>query len=297
MLIYSFCDFNGFDYYLPDSLTTEDAKDFYANRVNQLKDWLTLEENEGMFSQQEQQFLIDQYEKMEQPIQYEPPTGWENMFEYMPMLTMITMLTLGFLMAGIFSSEFQWKADAVFYSSYYGRNKAVSAKIKAGLLIVTVIYWVQVLLYSAIVLGIYGLDGRNCVIQISYWKSFYNMTYGELYLLMIFGGYMGTVFLMLLCMLVSAKTKSAVIAVIVPFVILFLPEVLRDAANSKIINLIEGMLPDQLLQVNMIIRYFNLYNIGGRITGAAELLLPVYLLLSLLLCPGLYLVYKRAEVK
>ncbi|MDO4324162.1 MAG: ABC transporter permease subunit [Lachnospiraceae bacterium] len=297
MLIYSFNDFNGYDYYLPDKLSPEDAAEFYPNRVKHLEEWLELKENEEQFSENEKTFLVEKYEELETPIQYEPADGWGNMFELMPMLIMITMLALGFLVAGIFSSEFQWKANAVLYSSYYGRSKAVSAKIKAGLLIVTVIYWAEVLLYSAIVLGVYGLDGMNCVIQISYWKSFYNITYGELYFLTIFGGYVGTVFLMLLCMLVSAKSKSAVVAVIVPFVLLFLPEFLRDALQGKVFNLIKGMLPDQLLQVNMIVRYFNLYEIGGRITGAVELLFPVYIVLSVLLCPVLYFVYKRAEVK
>lgn len=291
MLIYSFCDFNGYDYYVPDKLSPEDAKDFYTNRVEHLKEWMALEENEGLLSQKEQQFLIGQYEAMEQPIWYEPVDGWSNMFELMPMLTMITMLTLAFLVAGIFSSEFQWKANDVFYSSYYGRNRAISAKIKAGLLIVTVIYWVQVLLYSAIVLGIYGMDGKDCVIQISFWKSFYNMTYGELYLLLILGGYVGTLFFMLLCMVVSAKTKSAVIAVIVPFALLFLPELLKGAVNSNGINRIINMMPGFLMQINMEVRYFNLFEIGGKIVGAVEVLLPVYLFLCVLLCPALYFIF------
>lgn len=295
MLIYSFCDFNCYDYYMPDKLSPEDAEEFYSNRVKHLKEWMELEENEGMFSEKEKQFLLEKYEAFETPVWYAPSDGWSNMFEFMPMLIMITMLTLGFLVAGIFSGEFQWKADAVFYSAYYGRDRAVSAKIKAGLLIVTSIYWVQVLLYSIIVLGAYGMDGMDCVIQTHYWKSFYNITYGQLYLLTVFGGYVGTLFLTLLCMLVSAKTKSAVIAVTVPFVLLFLPEFLRDAWNSKIFNLVEGMLPDQLLQVNMIVRYFNLYEIGGKVTGAMELIFPLYTILTVLLCPALYVAYKRAE--
>ena len=72
---------------------------------------------------------------------------------------MILTLVLGFLCAGIFSGEFQLKANAVFYSSYYGRNKAVWAKVKAGAIIITAIYWAVMLLYTMLVLGILGVDG------------------------------------------------------------------------------------------------------------------------------------------
>ena len=35
-------------------------------------------------------------------------------------------------------------------------------------------------------------------------------------------------------------------------------------------------MPDQLLQMNMVVSYFNLYSIAGRIIGAAGIILVVY---------------------
>ena len=58
---------------------------------------------------------------------------------------MLTMLILGFLVTGIFSNEFSWKADTIFFIAVYGRNKAVAAKIKAGFTIVTAVYWAVML--------------------------------------------------------------------------------------------------------------------------------------------------------
>ena len=106
---------------------------------------------------------------------------------------MILTLVLGFLCAGIFSGEFQLKANAVFYSSYYGRNKAVWAKVKAGAIIITAIYWAVMLLYTMLVLGILGVDGANCPIQssMSGWKSIYNITNAQEYILIVLGGYLG----------------------------------------------------------------------------------------------------------
>ena len=54
------------------------------------------------------------------------------------------------------------KADAIFFSSKCGRNKAIAAKAAAGVLIITVFYFVFVLLYTAGVLMVIGADGAGC---------------------------------------------------------------------------------------------------------------------------------------
>jgi len=58
-----------------------------------------------------------------------------------------------------------------------------------------------------------------------------------------------------------------------------------------------GLLPDQLLQLSSTVTYFNLYEIGGRVTGAMPVLFLLYAGLYVLMPPVLYRVYCRAEVK
>ena len=81
-------------------------------------------------------------------------------------------LVLGYLVSGIFSNEFKWKSDAVFFTTYHGRSKAVSAKIKAGIVLVSVLYWGGVLICTLFTLGFCGFDGGNCAIQFEYYRSF-----------------------------------------------------------------------------------------------------------------------------
>ena len=241
-------------------------------------------------------FLIGRFEELETPLFYDYLYGWDQLFEYAPTVIMITVLILGFLAAGIFSGEFQLKADAIFFSSRHGRGKASRAKLWAGLIMVTVIYWGMVLLYSAIVLGCMGTDGAGCAIQMTGrgWKSFYNITIWQEYLLILFGGYLGALFILLLVMLVSAKARSAVLAVTIPFFLLFLPNFLTMVPVS-LIGRICGLLPDQLLQMNMAVCYYNLYQIGGKVIGAVPILLVAYLALTVLLGPVIYQVYRKAE--
>ena len=296
LLNYDYGEFNDYNYYLADSLSPDMAEDFYPNRIKNLKQWLQGDGNE-LFSEEEKDYLIGKYEELEIPVSYDYQAGWKSLFQYAPMIMMISTLVLGFLCAGIFSGEFQQKSTAIFYSSYYGRNKAIWAKVKAGTIIITVIYWGVILLYSGLVLGILGIDGANCPIQSSMdgWKSMYNITNLQEYLLIVFGGYLGCLFMMLLTMLVSAKTNSSVTAVIVPFGLTFLPSFLSESTLPWW-NKVLGILPDQMLQMNEVVTHFDLYEIFGTIFSAVPILIIMYSVLIVLMIPLIYLTYRKKEV-
>ena len=217
---------------------------------------------------------------------------------YMPTVTMILMLLISFPIAGIFSCEKQLKADAVFFSSYHGRGRAVLAKLMAGIVFVTAAYWAAVIVYSAVVLGFLGADGAGLMVQIDAWKSFYNITFFEQFLLMIFGGYIGCLSIAILEMLVAAKTKSAMLSAAVPFVLIFMPTFISGLADRlEYGNKILGLLPDQLFIISQVLSQFNLYKIGSKITGAVEVLFPLYIVISLILMPVVYIIYRRSEVQ
>lgn len=297
LLNYSYAShFREYDYYRADSLSETDAGDFYANRVSLLKAWLD-EEAKDTFSDKERAYLMDQYHRIQTPFYYDYMKGWTQLFAFSPTIIMISMLILGYLVAGIFSNEFVWKSDSVFFSSVYGRNKAVTSKIKAGFCITTMVYWGSVILYSGFILLYLGADGMNCPVQadISGWKCFYNITIWQKYLLVIAGGYMGCLFISFLSMLVSAKTKSTVLAVMVPFVLIFIPSFLANM-NSVFVNKILSLLPDQLLQMEAALNYFSLFTIAGRVIGAVPILLVVYAALTVAIGPVIYWGYSRKQI-
>ncbi len=207
------------------------------------------------------------------------------------------MLVLGYLTAGIFSCEFAWKSDAVFFASIYGRDKAVLAKLKAGFLMVSFVYFAAFLLYTAVVLAYLGADGWNLAVQVDWgsWKCFYHITVWQKYLLILLGGYLGCLFLAFLSMLVSARTRSAVPAVMVPVLLIFLPSFLSNI-DSLVVSRIISLLPDQLLQIGKAFDYFQLYSIGTKVLGAAPILLTVYTVLTAVLPPVIYREYRRKEI-
>lgn len=229
-----FSEFREHNYYRADSLSEDEVGKLYDNRILNLEKWLNSDEAKDQFSEKEKAFLVSQYQKLETPFYYEYAGGFTAALDYAPTIIMLTVLIMSFFVAGIFSNEFGWKADSVFFSARYGRNRGTFSKIAAGLIVITGVYWLVILIYSAVVFSVAGIGGANCVIQTSwaFWKSFYNITYLQAYLLTVIGGYVGALFILAVSMLVSAKTHTTVLAVTIPFVLLFIQSFLGGCTRT-----------------------------------------------------------------
>ncbi len=287
-------DFQEFDWYRNETVTPDQAGDFYPNRTRLMKACL-YDETSGiynLFTQREREYLVRQYETLTIPFYYTYTQGWEVLMYNSPFVIMTCALILGYLTAGIFAGEFRWKSDGVFFSARYGRGRAVAAKIVAGFLLVTALYWAAVLSYMLLTLGILGAGGGNCPLQIDQWKSFYHLTLWQAWALTAAGGYIGCLFFSFLTMYVSARTHSSLFAVTVPFLLIFLPSFLDNLGSDRLSKYL-GLLPDQLLQIYQALRYFNVYQLGSRVFSAMDILPWLYTLLSVLLVPMMYQTFGR----
>ena len=288
----AFSEYGDYDYYRADSVTAEEAKGLYRQRISALEAYLETEEKQ--FSDAEGDFMKKQYQSLHTPFYYEYEDNWKALLQNISAYLLILALAIGFFVSGIFSDEFQLKADSIFFSSRLGRNRAVLAKIAAGFLIATGLYTVFTFLYTFIVLLLLGAGGSGCPIQLDMWDSCYNLTYLQAYFLIVAGGYIGTLFSSMLAMIVSAKTHSTVIAIIVPFALLCLFPFL-----SRIITLpgLCSLFPDQLLELYIHLKHSVTFGIGGTIRTSVSVLLPAYLLFCAALPPALYCIYRRTEIK
>ncbi len=291
----AFCPFREFNYYRVDSLAEEDMSRFYDGRILSLKTWLYSEDAADRYTEAEKAFLLSKYRDLETPYYYAYSDGWEAVLEQAPGVIMLTMLFLSFYVSGIFAGERQTKADAIFFSTKLGRSRAVRAKVTAGFLLTTVTYWAAVLLYSVLVLTVTGMGGGTCPIQIwiGGWKSCYNLNFAELYLLTMVGGWIGTLSITGIAMAISAKTKSALLAVSVPVILLFLPSFL---GNLDLFSDFLGLLPEQLLTLSTVVSMLNVYSIGNVVVGSVPILFAVYSVLYVLLLPLMYGVYRKTEL-
>lgn len=288
--------FRSYDYYRTDGISVIKEETFYANRINLLKDWLYDKTDVAydLYSEAEKQYIISQYEELETPFYFDYHDGWYQLLENAGFIPSLGVLILGFLLAGIFSNEFKWKADSVYFSTLLGRNKAISAKIKAGLILVTILYWAAMMLYSLFTLCYFGFEGAGCVIQLRVWKSLYNITMWQAWVLALICGYIGNLFLATLTMFISAKSKSSVIAVTTPFVIMFIPSFLQGMADW--LDVIVNMMPINLLEFYQHLGTFNLITILGKVYRTIDLCIPLYTILTVLLVPVIYHNYSRKQI-
>ena len=288
--------FRIYDYYRADEISAIDEETFYENRTRQLKEWLYDPEDLALdrYSDAEKQYLIEQYEALETPLYVDYHDGWYQLLENASILPMLGILIIGYMVAGIFSNEFKWKADAVYFSTLRGRNKAASAKIKAGFLLVTTLYWGAMLIYSLFTLGYLGFEGAGCAVQLRVWKSVYNITMWQAWALTLLSGYIGNLFLTALTMFISAKTRSAVFAVTTPFVILFLPSFLQGIADW--LDVVIAMMPVSLLEFYQHLRTFDLLTVFGKVFRILDVCMPLYAILTLALVPVIYREFRRKQV-
>ena len=288
----AFSEFRDYNPYAADHVLDNEVGEIYERRISTLKNWL--DTGEEAFTKEEKDFLIQNYENLKTPFYYEYIDGWAALLQNISTFILILALAIGFFVSGIFSDEFQTKADSIFFSTKLGRNKGVLSKISAGFMITTVFYLLFVLLYTGIVLLILGADGANCPIQLDLWRSVYNITILQAYLLIVLGGYVGTLFASILAMLISAITHSTTTAIIVPFVVLCAFPFL-----SRIITLPQlcSFFPDQLLEIYIDIKESGLINLGGKVTTIASFIIPLYAIICLILQPVLYKIYRKAEIK
>lgn len=288
----AFSEYRDYNYFAVDNVSSEEVKNIYKKRISILKEWI--DSGEETFTEQQKDFLIQQYENLKTPFYYEYADGWAALLQNISTFIMILALIIGFFVSGIFSDEFGTKADSIFFSTKLGRNKGVLSKIGTGFFITTVFYVIFVLLYTFIVLFVLGVDGAGCPVQLDLWRSVYNITFLQAYLLIVAGGYIGTLFASILAMLVSALTRSTPTAIIVPFIILCTFPFL-----SRIIPLpwVCSFFPDQLLEIYTDIKESGLIELGGKVMTTASAIIPIYALACLILEPVLYRVYKKVEIK
>lgn len=296
MINQSFGGFQEYNYYTADSLSPQDAQRFYDNRMNSLKEWLN-ETYSGNFTEKEKHYYISQFDKMDIPLEYQYQTGWSKTMEFMVVVIMGVVIVSCILIAPVFPQEKQTGADSVFYTCRYGRNRGIKAKMQAVFILATTLYWAAVLISSGILLGVFGTDGAGCMIQAnSFWKSLYNVTNLEAYLLTISCGYIICLFMGMLTAWISAAAGSSVLPIVVSFLVIMAPALIGQWVTSGLGGKILSVLPHQLMQGTTLLRQFTVYTIGGKIVSPFQILPALYLILTAVLLPVIYLTFKRKEV-
>lgn len=281
-------------------LNPEDISRFYENRIENRNTYLYEDKTSWgyyNYSPKEKEYILSQFESLETPLVVSYHEGWVQANEQISTLLKYAIILLSFMLAGIFSDEFTLKTDAVYYNTFHGRTKSTIVKMVIGFFIITLVYWLCVGAYSLIVLGRLGTEGANCYIQshAGYWNVKENLTFLQKYLLTVVSGYIGYLFIGFLVMWISGLTKSPVLAVLVPSLLIILPEYLWNFYSPTMRRII-GILPDKLLDIGETIQYLYLYTIGDHVMTAVPVVLTVYPCITVVLVFLCYRTYRHKQI-
>lgn len=288
MLVGEFSDLDDYEAILSaDSAQIASLYDTYRENLR------TMSEEYGD-TQEKQAFLMEQYEKIETPFTYEAYDSWDTMLMYATTCSLILIIVIGFLTAGIFAEEFQYKADAVFFSTRYGRSKAIHTKIRAGLIIATLVYGIGMGVLSAICFSVMGVSGAATAYQFSQPYSVYSVTFGQMYGILVLGGYIASLLAASVSMLIASKTRTMSIAVAIPFVLFCVSPFIGRALPFRTFF---SLTPDQLTNIVNSARIPYIYQIGSFVFRQIPFIIVFYAVIAVALLPLVYRNFHKLLLK
>ncbi len=233
---------------------------------------------------EQEKLLTEQFGKIKFPVTYEAYDAWEIMAEDAEMYIMVLVVVIGFLAAGIIDEEFRTHAEKIFFTTKYGRSKAVRNKIIAGMLATTIVYWAGIGILSLISFGLMGVSGFDTPCQIDDPYIMYTITKGQRYLLVVVCGYIASLLSAAVTMLVTAKMHTEKVAVFIPILMYWVSYIVVrltvvDAAY---------FVPYILVNMDNAAKYYIFFQIGNVVFRLIPFVMVLYVAVSIILLPFIY---------
>ena len=260
-------EWEAYDFFIAETLTPESLPDIREQRIKQLKNLLYDDNSSAFssFSQKEKEYLLNCFEEMDATVQMGYAQGWAHAFDAGYYVIFYGSILMAFLVSGIFANESRWKTDAVYFSTEHGRKKGIIAKLAAGFLLTTALYWALMLFLNLLIMSMLGFDGGDLSIlayPMENWRSIYNITFRQRSILALLDGYLIWMLFTAVAMLVSASARSAGLAVTVPALLILIPNLLDITGIAQESSFFMGLFPDKMARA-----YIGNFYILGEVFG------------------------------
>lgn len=293
-MINRFCavSLSDYDYYTADRLSPDASDEFYQKRITQFSEWLGRDDVRQMFTPPERSYISDSVQNLKTPFNYAYHDGFSAMQEMNAFLTFAVVIVICIIVAAGFSIECQTKADTIYFSTPYGNTRGNRAKITAGFLLATAVYWGIMLTADFIILIFFHMDGADTPVQIDYFKCILNITQLQAWALFLLAGYAGSLLMAGITMLVSAVVRTSYAAMILAFLMIMAPATYGEFTTSRTVQNILSFFPHTSLMGSSFLRTYSFFHIGSFIIPQAYVLPLLHSAAALILIP---LIYKGFE--
>ncbi|MGO3752126.1 MAG: hypothetical protein ACTJGH_05080 [Peptoniphilaceae bacterium] len=197
------------------------GRDFYEKNKDQINDLILI--NEDNYKTDEKQIIIDKAQNLKTPYDITYAKQWNLLYKSFGLLYMIMAFSIIVQTSSVFSYEKEISMDKILMSSARNRGKIVNNKIKATVLFISIQWLISSFILVAIFGFNFGLSGFFSQIQIEYFTSIYNLTFGKALILQIILGLLTLMSIGLLTIVINYFNKNTFKTLLISIVITFVP--------------------------------------------------------------------------
>ena len=206
--------------------------DFYEARSDRLMETLTTLYQNGTITAEEADWWVEKGSSVDE-YTFGYSKAWQQILTTGSWIVLI-MVIVCVGIAPVFAGEYQSKCDSLLLSMRFGKNRLILAKLTSAFLYTSLVYWGTTLLYSAVYLMLLGTNGWDLPIQINYPSRSvsYDLNMMQACGLVLLLGYLFTLGMAGITLLLSALLKNSYSVIIIVFLLLLIPTFLSlDAGN------------------------------------------------------------------
>lgn len=200
----------------------DNINDFYDKNIELITK--KLNDSENRYTAWEKNIILEKAKIINKPYVIDFSNQWVKVYPSFTICFMIIAISAIIISSNLFSYEKDKNMDILLVS--FGdrtlRNIGEN-KIKALLVFLTVEFLISVIIISIIVFANTGISSWNSQIQIEYFTSIYNLTFGQVYLLSLFTGWISIMAIGTFVAALNAYTQKSYITLVVGFFITFIP--------------------------------------------------------------------------
>ncbi|MEK3794276.1 hypothetical protein MKX42_21285 [Paenibacillus sp. FSL R7-0204] len=296
LIRYVFSPLSQYEYSVMNRLHKDDAKRFYEKRIEKMIGYLDYDYSYGNYSNKEKAFFKAMNEELRVPFQMDYVTGWEKVFQNLQNLFLVIALATGICLAPIFAGEYQRGTDAIILSTRYGRNKVIIAKLKAGFILSLGLLFLVLMLYTLLLLGIFGFEGAGANVQIIDLLAPVPYTVIQAYLWTILIGSLACLMVGALTLWLSSRMNSPFSVIIVIGIFVIGPFFIPASKSSRLFNQLMDLLPANMFNGFKKITSYEVIDLFGALILEYKFMTGFAIIIIAALLPLTFRAFKNHQV-
>ena len=282
-------------YQVAAQLGDEDVAGFYGAVAAMLQRAL----DDGMggtwtFSDAERAYWTDKQAGVGEPLAYGYAGGWADVMACIGFLA-FAMVAVCVVLTPVFAGEYQDRTDAVLLAARYGRSKLVAAKIVASLLFATAYFALATAVIMGVALAFFGAEGGDLPVQVLGLGIPYNLTMAEATWTAVGLGYLMTLGLAGLTLLLSSKLRSQLAIFAACAALIFLAGMIPSGGSGALQHVLY-LFPINALNDQVLYNALVSYPVGPLVIDLVGLLAVAYALVLVVCAPLAARAFRRHQV-